>query len=546
MILSSDLKTVLVHFDAGADVEARRSAESGSVQLLSEGTLARMRWYLEWTSEGGRAVHVLVPENLNSPDPQLLGKSVHGRVTRYRDEGDLPLNLARRRGFAFIINGNQFPIVNWRRAVAAAQRHNTDVAVFGPSGSLPGTDYPESVLVDEEGQVVRFKRHYMDSPGFADRWTGDAAFLVVKCEHAQAVAAHVVVRGWGLDSIGALVRRFGVRWLDDARVLSDDRVRERDLIELTVDRGADWSTPVERDSLPVDKPRFSSHSGAEAVLPDAIQEIQQDRVDEMVAKYRMDSHHKSKGFSAVTDNPGGEYTLATDDLPEIQGSRASLFAKRLLDFCVSSAAIIALSPLLILIAALIKLTSRGPVFYAHTRQGLGGKEFPCIKFRSMYTGAHASQSALRELNEVDGPQFKIFRDPRVTRMGSWLRRTNLDELPQLFNVFVGQMSLVGPRPSPDQENQYCPAWRRARLSTKPGITGLWQVLRNREECSSDFQEWIYYDVEYARHRCFWLDLQIIFYTPIAVFAPGRIAPFAARLEKAEICAHSNKMLYKSG
>ena len=151
------------------------------------------------------------------------------------------------------------------------------------------------------------------------------------------------------------------------------------------------------------------------------------------------------------------------------------------------------------------------------------------------------QLQLKALNEVDGPQFKISNDPRLTRFGSWIRRWNIDELPQLFNVLLGQMSLVGPRPSPDRENQYCPAWRRARLSTKPGITGLWQVLRLRDENTSDFQEWIYYDVEYARHRSFWLDLQILFYTFPAMVASRHVKRFAERLERTGVCPHSPRM-----
>lgn len=543
MILSNDIHNVLVHFDDGADPSHRGGSDGHRSAPMSSGMLARMRWYLEWTAEDCDSIQVLIPDHLNAPDETLIGSRKPGGVIRYRDEGDLQLPAPRRRSFTFIINGNQFPIVQWRRALASAERHNSDVVVFGPSGSHTGSDYPESVLVDGDGQVIRFKRHYADSPGFADRWSGDAAFLVVKSEHAQAVAAHIVVRGWGLDSIGALVRRFAVRWLSDSRVLSDDRLKIHDLIELSRERPFQRNgnghvagvQPSIRPEPRVPKPP-SKNGSAERIVANGHGPLPDGRIADP---------SRSDGSRSGIDGSSGEYTLANDDLPEIQESRGYLFAKRTLDITASALAITLLFPMLILVSVLIKLTSRGPIIYAHTRQGLNGKVFPCLKFRSMRTGADAIQAQLRALNEVDGPQFKMARDPRVTPLGYWLRRTNIDELPQLFNVLVGQMSLVGPRPSPDEENQYCPAWRRARLSAKPGITGLWQVLRKRDGRTSDFQEWIYYDVEYARHRSLWLDLQILYYTPIALCCPRMVAPFAARLERSDICAHSDKMVYKT-
>jgi lipopolysaccharide/colanic/teichoic acid biosynthesis glycosyltransferase len=500
-----------------------------------------MRWYLDWSAEGGRTIHLLVPNDLTSPDYEFWSSTAPGKVIRYHDEGDVILPRPRRRGHTFIINGNQFPIVQWRRALASAQRQSTDVVVFGPSGALTGVDCPETVLIDADAQVIRFKRHYDDSPGFADRWSGHAAFLVVRSEHAQAVAAHIVVRGWGLDSIGALVRRFGVRWLTDHSVLSDDPLTE-DSGGLLAGRMTRWPIPA---SLPEkrgasDAPDSRNHG----IAPWSASQQDGPWVAEKGMHAGPSAETSVDGRPQGSENASGEFTIATDDLPGTNDSRGYLAAKRALDIVASAAGLVVLSPLLLVVAILVKLTSRGPVLYAHTRQGLGGKEFPCLKFRSMRTGADAIQAQLRARNEVDGPQFKMAQDPRVTRLGHWLRKTNVDELPQLLNVLVGHMSLVGPRPSPDQENQYCPAWRRARLSTRPGITGLWQVLRNREECASDFQEWIYYDVEYARHRSFWLDLQILFYTPLALWAPRRVAPFAARLERADICAHSDKMIYK--
>ncbi len=182
--------------------------------------------------------------------------------------------------------------------------------------------------------------------------------------------------------------------------------------------------------------------------------------------------------------------------------------KRGMDATLSALALVVLSPLMLFVAALIKLDSSGPIFFVHRRERRGGKDFPCLKFRTMTQGAHLQQRQLYAQSQVDGPQFKMNDDPRVTRLGHWLRATNIDELPQLINVLVGHMSLVGPRPSPFRENQICVPWRLARLSVRPGITGLWQVCRQDDRSRGDFHEWIYYDIAYVRHFSIWLDLKI--------------------------------------
>jgi lipopolysaccharide/colanic/teichoic acid biosynthesis glycosyltransferase len=151
------------------------------------------------------------------------------------------------------------------------------------------------------------------------------------------------------------------------------------------------------------------------------------------------------------------------------------------------------------------------VFYGARRQGLHGKPFDCLKFRTMMLQAEAIQYRLRVVNLVDGPQFKIENDPRITGIGKFLRDTCIDELPQFFNVLMGQMSIAGPRPSPANENESCPSWRDARLSVRPGITGLWQVCRTRRN-SMDFQEWVHYDTRYVKKLSFRLDLYICFKT----------------------------------
>lgn len=185
-----------------------------------------------------------------------------------------------------------------------------------------------------------------------------------------------------------------------------------------------------------------------------------------------------------------------------------LLLKRVIDTTVAAVGLLLLSPLLLLTGLIVKLTSRGPVFFCHEREGMDGRPFPCRKFRTMVADAHEQQRKLYQTNNVDGPQFKMKSDPRITPVGHVLRKTNLDELPQLFNVLLGQMSLIGPRPSPFRENQICVPWREARLAVRPGITGLWQICRHERD-TGDFHQWIQYDMLYVRHMSFLLDLKIL-------------------------------------
>jgi lipopolysaccharide/colanic/teichoic acid biosynthesis glycosyltransferase len=195
-------------------------------------------------------------------------------------------------------------------------------------------------------------------------------------------------------------------------------------------------------------------------------------------------------------------------------------AKRGFDIVFSSIAILLTVSLYPFIMLAIWLEDGQPFFFAHRRETRGGREFSCMKFRSMRKDAEQMKAELRKRNQADGPQFFMDDDPRLTRIGRILRKYNLDELPQFFNVLMGDMSIVGPRPSPHHENQYCPPWREARLSVRPGITGLWQIKRTRR-AGTDFQEWIKFDIEYVERRSFLLDLQIIFQTVSAIV--GRIS-----------------------
>lgn len=189
--------------------------------------------------------------------------------------------------------------------------------------------------------------------------------------------------------------------------------------------------------------------------------------------------------------------------------------KRAFDILFSLLVLAFTLPLYPFIALAIFLEDGRPIFFSHTRETIGGRRFGCLKFRSMRRDAEMVKAKLAGENKADGPQFFIPDDPRLTRVGRILRDFQLDELPQFLNVLVGDMSVVGPRPSPFKENQFCPPWREARLSVRPGVTGLWQIRRTRV-AGADFQEWIKYDIEYVERESFFFDLWIIWKTVLLV------------------------------
>ena len=189
--------------------------------------------------------------------------------------------------------------------------------------------------------------------------------------------------------------------------------------------------------------------------------------------------------------------------------------KRVFDIAFSLFALLLTLPLYPIVALAILIEDGRPIFFGHRRETVGGREFPCLKFRSMKKSAEATKAELAKANQADGPQFFIDQDPRVTRVGRVIRKLQIDELPQFLNVLAGHMSVVGPRPSPHSENQYCPPWREARLSVRPGVTGLWQVRRTRQK-GLDFQEWIRFDLEYVEKASWAMDLRIIFETVRAI------------------------------
>ncbi len=191
------------------------------------------------------------------------------------------------------------------------------------------------------------------------------------------------------------------------------------------------------------------------------------------------------------------------------------FTKRVFDIVVGTVMLILSTPLMILAAITIKLTSKGPIFFRQERTGLNGRTFTMYKFRSMCAGAEEARPILEKLNEHNGPAFKIKRDPRVTRVGRFLRRSSIDELPQLINVLAGRMSLVGPRPLPVAESENVQGAGRLRTTVKPGLTCLWQISGRNE---LTFEQWMHMDLYYIRHRSLLLDLIIIVQTIPAVLS----------------------------
>ena len=226
--------------------------------------------------------------------------------------------------------------------------------------------------------------------------------------------------------------------------------------------------------------------------------------DEEGVRTRVATHFFPHVHSRVfLDRFGDQPLLTFSSTPQ---DEVRLLLKRVFDVVVSAAALAALAIPMLLVALLIRLTTRGPAIFTQERCGLNGRRFRLYKFRSMITEAEAMQQALRRLNDKDGPVFKLVNDPRITPIGRFLRRYSIDEWPQFWNVLRGDMSMVGPRPSILFEVDQYLTWQRRRLRMRPGLTCLW-VLRGRD--SVDFETWMKMDLEYIDNWSLWLDLKIL-------------------------------------
>ena len=197
-----------------------------------------------------------------------------------------------------------------------------------------------------------------------------------------------------------------------------------------------------------------------------------------------------------------------------------LVVKRVIDITVSILGLIILSPLLLLVAILIKFESKGPIIFTQKRVGFKGNEFNMLKFRSMVVNAEELKDKLKNNNEMSGPMFKMKNDPRVTKIGRFIRKTSIDELPQLINVLKGEMNLVGPRPSlPSEVKQFKP-WMLKRLEVKPGLTCYWQIMGRN---NIDFEEWMKLDIKYVEKRSVLLDIKLIYKTFFVLFGDENAA-----------------------
>lgn len=204
----------------------------------------------------------------------------------------------------------------------------------------------------------------------------------------------------------------------------------------------------------------------------------------------------------------GDVTWLNQD--KINAQVGYLFIKRIFDIVASFAALLILSPLFLVIAILIKLEDpQGPVFYSQIRVGRNGKKFRMYKFRSMCVDADKKLKDLLAKNEVEGAMFKMKDDPRITRVGKWIRKTSVDELPQLWNVLHGDMALVGPRPPLPRETATYSEYDKQRLYVQPGCTGLWQVSGRNDV---GFHEMVALDIQYIKSRNLWVDVKIMFKT----------------------------------
>lgn len=324
------------------------------------------------------------------------------------------------------------------------------------------------VIVGTAERVADLARHFRRQvPLYAYRVTG-----VLTPDAPNAAAASDVPRLGAPSALGELLIHQPIN----------------DVVAVQSLEHADWLTDV---IAQCDYLRVTLHIIPEALLSAELRDLRAPRSNSVLA------------LPAITLHP-------------VESDGSQLFVKRLFDLVVASLALVVLSPVFLAIALLIKLTTPGlPVFYRWNVVGYKGRRFTGYKFTTMQADADDRKAELDHLNEMGGPVFKIRNDPRMTPLGRWLRKFSLNELPQLWSVVRGDMSLVGPRPAFPHELGKYEYWQKRKLSVRPGITCLWQV--SGRNAISDFDEWVRLDLEYIENWSLWLDVKILVWTVGAVF-----------------------------
>lgn len=387
--------------------------------------------------------------------------------------------------------------------------------------SASADTYRERVVTSGDGRVLAIRRDYA-----AELRGGHRVVLTIRRDLAELWSRAEDRRaGWiGLRSCSSWTRS------DHHRIPGDvyregDAAQEGSMLSRLIDRwrDPDRAFPELREVAPGVWAERGSVAAGVMVGPAWVGRISAEAAGAVrlvgPAWVADDAADDRPGLASLPIGEIGEPRRRTDEAASNATVGLYDLAKRAIDIAASGVALVLLLPLLLIVSAAVLATDGWPIFFGHERQTRGGRTFRCWKFRTMRRNAESLVDRLRESNLCDGPQVYIADDPRVTRLGQLLRRFHLDELPQLWNVLTGDMSLVGPRPSPERENRLCPAWRDARLSVRPGITGLWQVQRTRQP-GLDFQEWIRFDMQYVRERSLPLDLRIVFLT-LRQLVPGR-------------------------
>jgi exopolysaccharide biosynthesis polyprenyl glycosylphosphotransferase len=343
-----------------------------------------------------------------------------------------------------------------------------------------------------------------------------AKFILSQLRMRQRNLRRILIVGAGeraqrLDSVISFHRHWGFHIVGFVR-LGDTPDPKEEVVEPSRTIGNVKDIAEIMDTHVIDEVIFAITLAEAKYLETAIQKCEEVGITFHLVADFLDTTISKVEFDSVGQIPLLTFSSAPQNL-------AATVAKRIFDIIVSGAVLLITSWVQIGTATLIKLTSRGPVFFRQKRVGLNGRVFTLLKFRSMVYGAEKMQAQLMSQNVMSGPVFKIEKDPRITTVGRFIRKFSIDELPQLWNIFLGQMSVVGPRPLPTYEVAKFVRWQRRRLSMKPGLTCIWQI-EGRSKIT-DFDDWMKLDLQYIDNWSFGLDMKIFFKTiPMVLFGHG--------------------------